>query len=517
MPTRISIFFFFFFISVYVFSQTGWDEWVPIYSDENMTVELQIYYSDNSCQDEGKLFKYRTRLTGRYKTRPNYVNWDMNYVDCNNNLFYQQINADLWTVAGGMVDGLIFESLDNRFQASYLVQPFYNVLASKTKRFDSGLMPKSYSVKPLRIDTITFNSLTSLLATGGYLGAEAEWCWHENSCDGQLIGKGKIIKVRPEQTTTYFVRAEGDGCITKCVQITLQGTGKESLVITQEPKKSKSIAATGIIAPHSICPSDSALLKVFEGHLEDSAVWAWYTGDDLGKRLGTGATLYVKPTQKTTYYVRAEGTMDTSEHVQTEINILETSSERFAIIYKGKPVVCEGEKVEMEVDNYVIDDDGIWNWYLDSSSGKIVASGAFVEFYPVKTSTYILRRDGTCNTSNGTSVTIYVNQNSDITNARIITPDTFHKWEKTILTVTGGILGNDAQWYWYKDTCTINKYLGTGDSIAVIVRRRAKYFVMAKGKCSETECVVLRVKPIRLPLKHRKFKKFKVLLFKHDV
>lgn len=537
---RNKFFIFLLFVASRCLSQTGWQEWERVYSDENMVVEFQIYFSENSCDDDGKLFKYRTRLTGRYKTRPNYVNWDMNYIDCNNNLAFQQISAELWTTTGGMVDGLIFESLDNCFQASTIIQPYYNVLTSRNKNSETGLMPLSYSVKPLRIDTITFKNLTTLLVTGVYLGKEAEWCWHENSCDGKLIGKGKRLRVKPKVTTTYFVRAEGEGCITECAQIsifvkpievvststrtntntstrtntstntssttnsTTNTNASTSTDIEQESETCTSIAATGILAPHALCSGDAVVLRVVEGRLEPNSVWAWYAGNDFTKRIGTGDSIVVNPVQKTMYCVRAEGESDTSEQVSTEINILEPSTESFAIVYKGKATVCEGEKVEMEVDNYVIDDDGIWNWYLDSINGKIVASGAFVEFYPLKTSTYYLRRDGTCNASNGSSRTIFVTQHTDISLAHIVRQDTVYRWRNTSLTIRDGVLGKDAKWYWYKDTCTVNKFLGNGDSMKVFVWKATKYFVKGIGPCYETDCIVIKIKPFRSPLKRRK-------------
>jgi hypothetical protein len=529
MHRRLLIFFLFFVTIQTVFSQTGWHDWVKIYSDESMVVELQLYYSDNSCEEDGRQFKYRTRLTGQFRNRPYFVNWKMNYFDCNGSLYYLQNAIELWDRNGGYVNGLIFESLDNRFTANSILQPFYDVNASRSRSTGSGYMPRTYSIKPDNIDNVYTGTATQLTVQGGYLGPEAEWCWYRDKCKGKAIGKGKTIRVSPEETTTYFVRAEGADWTTPCVQITLSvlptvyvyahpplsvlarlfahktvhapGISSDTMAIENidsviSNEFSNSTAPIGIIAQRIVCIGDSALLKVSGGELGTGAAWIWYSNHRLLK-IGTGESIYVKPQSKTLYRVRAEYKGDTTRSVSFEMSVLEKSLEHFKIVYSGKPMVCALEKVELEIDNFMPDDDGVWNWYSDSCSGAIIASGAFVEFHPGKTTTYYLRRDGTCNNSNCTSYMINVYQKSDIKNARIIIPDTVFEGEKTILSIRDGILGKDAQWNWYKDTCLPDKLLGTGDSITVEMRRPTRYFVKAVGFCSETPCIMIEIKPAR--------------------
>ena len=49
----------------------------------------------------------------------------------------------------------------------------------------------------------------------------AVWRWYRNSCGDTLIGTGNMISVLPTQTTTYYVRAEGDCNTTACAQVTI--------------------------------------------------------------------------------------------------------------------------------------------------------------------------------------------------------------------------------------------------------------------------------------------------------
>lgn len=494
-------------------AQTGWQDWHTIYNDNDMKVEFQLYYSDNSCDDDGKLFKYRTRLTGQYRSRPHYLNWKINYIDCNYNLFYQELYIELYRPGGGYVDGLIFESLDNRFQAIMMVQPFYDVDASRFKHNESGMMPRAYSVKPDGIDSFTINGYTNLAISTGYLGVEAEWCWYDNDCRGKRIGRGKRIKVKPVETTTYFVRAEGDGFKTKCTQITVIGSGIKPKVPNEEPpvvisvadevRESKSIAPRGIIAPKIACIGDPMTLYVDSGKLESNTQWVWYSDESMKNIIGTGDSIVIIPTTKATYTVRGVGYQDTTSNATVEVPVIPKSNERFSIVYKPKPV-CEGEKVELEIDNFLPDDDGVFNWYADSMTSPVVASGAFVTFFPLQTTTYFASRDGVCNASNGTWVKVVVDPKSNIEGARIVRPDSIFEWERATLRVAGGFLGKDAVWNWYKDTCRPEKLFAQGDTAVIDIHRTTKILVKAIGRCNETATFELVIDPMKARFFYRK-------------
>jgi hypothetical protein len=63
---------------------------------------------------------------------------------------------------------------------------------------------------------------TNLSITGGSLGTNAAWKWYIGGCaNGASIGTGSSINVSPTQTTTYYVRAEGDCNNTSCASVTV--------------------------------------------------------------------------------------------------------------------------------------------------------------------------------------------------------------------------------------------------------------------------------------------------------
>ena len=60
------------------------------------------------------------------------------------------------------------------------------------------------------------------------------------------------------------------------------------------------------------------------------------------------------------------------------------------------------------------------------------------------------------------------------------------------LNVSGGSLGTNSQWVWYKDSCSGNS-IDTGSSITVTQASNTPYFVRAEGDCNNTSCVNVTV------------------------
>jgi gliding motility-associated-like protein len=74
-----------------------------------------------------------------------------------------------------------------------------------------------------------------------------------------------------------------------------------------------SVAPTSATAtPNPICVGSSTTLNVNGGSLGTGANWNWYTGSCGGSLVGSGPSLTVSPGTTTTYYVRAQGTCNTT-------------------------------------------------------------------------------------------------------------------------------------------------------------------------------------------------------------
>jgi hypothetical protein len=68
--------------------------------------------------------------------------------------------------------------------------------------------------------TITQGQNTILSVNGGNVG-NGQWVWYTGSCGGTQIGTGPSLTVTPNATTTFYVRGEGCGSNTNCVQVTI--------------------------------------------------------------------------------------------------------------------------------------------------------------------------------------------------------------------------------------------------------------------------------------------------------
>ena len=74
------------------------------------------------------------------------------------------------------------------------------------------------------LNPIASNCVTILSVNGGYLADDANWHWYKGSCAVNHIGTGVSVNVTPDETTTYFVRAEGSANNTTCVSKTINVT-----------------------------------------------------------------------------------------------------------------------------------------------------------------------------------------------------------------------------------------------------------------------------------------------------
>jgi len=157
---------------------------------------------------------------------------------------------------------------------------------------------------------------TTLTAVGGSLGTGANYQWGTGAVVGTnpIVGAtSSTLTVSPVATTTYWVRIENT--TSPCTATT---SGLTKVITVSQP----SVAATSANKnKNNICPGISVQLSLTGGTLGTAASWKWYTGSCGTTLAGTGSTLTVAPAVTTTYYVRAEGTCNTTTCVAVTINV----------------------------------------------------------------------------------------------------------------------------------------------------------------------------------------------------
>ncbi len=315
---------------------------------------------------------------------------------------------------------------------------------------------------------------TDLNVEGGYLGTDAEWHWYTDIF-GAAEHVGENYEVTPSQTTTYYVRAEGDCNITDFVDIT---------VVVQ----SLSQPASEISGENEICHGESTTLTVTGGFLGNGANWHWYT-DIYGAPEYSGETINVPPSETTTYYVRAEGNCNITDFVEITVSI-KTLSEVPGDI-SGDLTICPGESTELTQEGGVLGSGADWFWYTESCGGNLIDTGESIIVLPSETTTFFVRAEGDCNTTNCWAATVFVKTESTepggISGENEICPG-----ENITLTVEGGSLGSGAGWKWYSQGCGVQN-IGSGPNLYISPEETKNYYVRAEGDCNITNCEELTI------------------------
>ena len=344
---------------------------------------------------------------------------------------------------------------------------------------DSSLPATSISATST---TICLGQSATLTRNGGSLGFSASWRWYSNSCGGSSAGTGNSVTVSPATpgTHTYFLRAEGSCNNTICRSITI--TVRDS-----------SKPATAIIATSdSVCRNASAKLYPQGGSKGHGATWKWYTGPLVpvacgGTLVGTGDTLTVSPSAATRYYLRAEGTCNTTLCVSKIVNTRDTSVRPISItsnIDSG----CIGAAVSLSINGGTLGTGASWKWYDGNCGGTAIATGSTFNYNINVTRTLFVRAEGICNTTLCASKVIRLRTTSSPATSITVSKSTICNGETVTLTRNGGVLGSGGSWKWYNTGCATG-LAGTGNTITVSPSQTTTYWVRAEDNCGASACL----------------------------
>ncbi|MCP4370921.1 MAG: hypothetical protein GY797_22830, partial [Deltaproteobacteria bacterium] len=198
----------------------------------------------------------------------------------------------------------------------------------------------------------------------------------------------------------------------------------------------------------------------------------------------------------TTYYVRAEGDCNNTAAVNQLVTVRVPSTDPTGTTITNDNT-CLGTSKVLTVLGGSLGDGADWYWYSDAGFTTLVGSGNSVTVDPIVSTTYYVRAQGDCNTTNAVSQLVTVRVPSTDPTGTTITNDNTCQGTSKTLTVTGGSLGDGADWYWYSDVALIT-LAGTGSSIAVDPAVSTTYYVRAEGDCNNTAAVSQLV-TVRVP------------------
>jgi hypothetical protein len=463
-----------------VFAQNDWQSVGVLYKDSYVTVELEYKVATDICTANTKASYFRYNISGRARGYDYYVNWKMDYDDCFNHTIGITNNLNI----GNFDDEGVIENMDWSFPGPNVSRNFYDVRGSSTMDLTG---PTSISTKLTAPKSITgdmnilYGDKVSLSVQGGSLPNGAQWYWYSSACGRNGIGTGQSITDVPKNTTTYFVRGESAKDTTACVTFT----------VTVNPN---SEAAKKVKVRRVACNGDKRVeLSVDGGRLGKDADWIWYSGNCGATKVGSGAVMQVLPTQKTMYYVRAEGTSNITacESVSVDPSDIITTDPT-AIV--GAHPICNGEDITMSITGGRLAFDEEWVWYRGNISySNKFATGRNISMQPQQTETYFVRGEGPCGTTKSISGVVVVQTPS--TEAQYITYDEnkLFRGQKLKLRRGGGRLGVNSKWVWYKTACGTGKPVGTGESVTIRLKKTQTVYLRAEGDCKVTNCIARKI------------------------
>ena len=286
-------------------------------------------------------------------------------------------------------------------------------------------------------------------------------------------------------------------------------------------------------------PTINELLNGFDPNetLGTGADWEWYSGSCGGTHVGYGENVVVSPGSSTTYYVRAEGTCNTTGCVNTSVTVNTFSTAPTTI--SGTTTICNGNSTTLTASGGTAGTNSNLNWFEGS------CGGAFMEEWftqPYSTgSTTLNSVDGeldVTSTSNDPmifmpglgsfdpSVYKYINVRYRVVsgtagNTEIFFYNSAHGGAVGGESASGALI-SDGSWHilnidmtsdpdyltggnitgWRYDWCTASgvrmeidyialsssRAVGQGTSIVVSPTSTASYYVLRSGPCNTTSC-----------------------------
>ena len=112
--------------------------------------------------------------------------------------------------------------------------------------------------------TVCGNTTVDLSVNGGFLGTGATWTWYRDTCGGTSIGTGATLSnVSVGQTTTFYVRGEGQCNTTECRAVTITYGNSASISITASPDSTASPLSPVVLTAH-VSPVGAGVIQWYQ-------------------------------------------------------------------------------------------------------------------------------------------------------------------------------------------------------------------------------------------------------------
>ncbi|KPK81970.1 MAG: hypothetical protein AMS27_15020 [Bacteroides sp. SM23_62_1] len=265
-----------------------------------------------------------------------------------------------WYKDGGILGGATNPSV-TIYQAHVIQEAtFYCRVTDNDGSTNSNSATVTAILKPMAPNNLNVTASsycpgsTIKLNAEGNASIDYDWYYYSGSCGGTLLGSGDNLDVTLSSITTYYVRGEnvcGTGqCANKVVTAWTQSTAPGSVSVSVS----------------EICSGDQTNLSVVGGSLGTNGVWRWYSGGCGTTYVSYGPGINVNPSTTTTYYVRAEGSCNTTICKSATITIKAVPTAPSA----SDKTICEGEDASLTATGTSL------RWYSDAGLTEQVGTGS---------------------------------------------------------------------------------------------------------------------------------------------
>lgn len=248
----------------------------------------------------------------------------------------------------------------------------------------------------------------------------------------------------------------------------------------------KSEPAKSITGNRDLNFGEQTTLSADGGELGLDAKWKWYENNCGGMAIGEGKTITVSPVQNTVYFVRAESPTESTPCFSADVSVSIESKPANHI--EGRTFVCGDEKnIRLVVSGGKLGKDASWVWYQDNVQGSPIGRGNSILVSPISNTTYLVRAEGSANTTPERSISI------KIIDEKLPDPDgikgiaSICQNSGVTLTASGGQMPDGSQWAWYKDGIASQNLVGKGVSITVSPASNTTYYLRGEGVCNVTK------------------------------
>lgn len=224
----------------------------------------------------------------------------------------------------------------------------------------------------------------TLTANGGTLATGAAYEWGTGSVGSNVIAGATSATLTRSQTanTTYWVRIKD--------QAACGNTNHQSITINLFNSASD---PTSITASNA-CSPDGTNLTANGGSTGDNSEYQWGTGTNIGQNIigGNGQTIWVTPSNTTTYWVRRRNIDCNTFTGGTTITVYKGSAGPWSI-NTSQWQVCPGSSVTLTADG-TLGGGASYQWGTGNTAGQNIiagATGSSVSVSPTTNTVYWVR------------------------------------------------------------------------------------------------------------------------------